>query len=81
MALDARSLQRLRQRLPARYIQPTLDKLGRRGKRLSKSYVSQILSGDRFDQEIVEALISVADEHQSGVAELKARARGMQRRA
>lgn len=76
MSLDAASLKQLRKRLPRKYIKPLLRKLGARGKRLSDSYVSQVINGARHDEDILKAAALVAHEHQAAIAELKLQARG-----
>ena len=76
MALDSRSLKRLRKRLPRTFMKSAQDKLIVKGRDLSKSYISQVVNGGRFDQGVIEVLIKVADEHQRQNARLAARARG-----
>jgi len=76
MALDRRSLQRLRKRMPPGYLKAALDRLFAEGREVSDSYISQVMTGERFDQGIIEVLIGLADENDARLAELKARARG-----
>lgn len=78
MSLDKRSLNRLRKRLPQGYLKVALGRLADQKRPLSDSYVSQVAKGARFDQGVIEVLITLAEEHQQRLAELKARAAGRQ---
>ena len=81
MALDKLSLRRLRKRLPNQFMEAALGRLGGQGREMSKSYISQVINGNRFDQQVIEVLIAVAEDHQKELSELKARARGAQQPA
>ena len=76
MALDKRSLRRLRKRMPPGYLNLAMDRLEKLGRKLSDSYISQNINGDRFDQGVIEVLIELADENDARLTELKARSRG-----
>lgn len=60
-------------------MKPALDKLSSKGRTVSKSYISQNLSGEKFDQEVIEVLIAVAQESEAALRKLKSRARGQSR--
>lgn len=78
MALDKRSLNRLRKRLPLGYLKAAQDLLSSQGRNLSDSYVSQVIKGVRFDQGVIEVLITLAEDHQQQLTDLRARASGSQ---
>jgi hypothetical protein len=76
MALDTRSLKRLRKRMPTGYLNLAIERLAQKGRDLSDSYISQNINGDRFDQGVIEVLIELADENDARHTNLKARANG-----
>lgn len=76
MALDKRSLRKLRKRLPHNYGQMAIDELRAQSRTVSPSYISQVVTGVRFDQQVIEVLIWLADNHQANLNDLAARARG-----
>lgn len=77
MALDKRSLLRLRKRLPHEYIKDAQARLAEQGRELPASYISQIIGGNRYDKEVILVLIKMADEYQADQKRIAEQARGL----
>lgn len=76
-AVPAKDLQRLRARLPRSYRAAAVKRLQRTHRRtVSPSYISQVIGAARFDEQVIEVLVQLADEHQARVRQLRARMNG-----
>lgn len=78
MTLTHEALETLRKRLPRGY-QSTLVR--QFDGRYSQSYISRVAHGTLSNEEVLVALVELAEEHERKQAELEARARGEQTRA
>ncbi len=74
--MDKKTLRKLRSRLPMGFREAAQNKLLKQNKHVSPQYISQVIAGSRRDLTVLEVLIEVAEEHETRVAELKARALG-----
>lgn len=79
MALDNKTLSTLRKRLPRGFTTKALERLAANKKTFSAATVSRNLSGADYNEDVIDALIKVADEHQAALKNIKRRVRKLNR--
>lgn len=70
MKLDAKTLKRLRARLPYGYTKRVQENLSRKGIALTVAAISGVARGEANNEAVIDALIEVAESHEARVREL-----------